>query len=97
MIAAGIKPRENHYAFLLREAAGRGAFDDAFSQVREMVEGEEGLKPRLRTYAPLLQGLCNKVGCFFVGVPDCWLHLEGCSSNPSWHLVWLFVACLFWL
>lgn len=60
MIAAGIKPRENHYAFLLREAAGRGAFEEAFLQVREMVEG--GMKPRLRTYAPLLQGLCNKVG-----------------------------------
>lgn len=59
MIAAGIKPRENHYAFLLREAAGRGAFEEAFSQVREMVDG--GVQPRLRTYSPLLKGLCDKV------------------------------------
>lgn len=61
MVEAGIKPRENHYAFLLRETASRGAFEEAFSQVREMVDG--GIRPRLRTYSPLLKGLCHKVGC----------------------------------
>lgn len=61
MVEAGIKPRENHYAFLLREATSRGAFEEAFSQVREMVDG--GVRPRLRTYSPLLKGLCHKVGC----------------------------------
>ena len=59
MKAAGFKPRENHYAFLLREAAGRGAFEEAFLKLQEMVEG--GVKPRLRTYTPVLHGLCNKV------------------------------------
>lgn len=59
MRAAGFTPRENHYAFLLREAAGRGAFEEAFAQLKDMVS--EGVKPRLRSYAPLLGGLCNKV------------------------------------
>lgn len=67
MVAAGIKPRENHYAFLLREAAGRGAFEEAFLQIREMVEG--GVQPRLRTYSPILKGLCNKV-CRTAVCPD---------------------------
>lgn len=59
MQEAGIKPRENHYTFLLREAVGRGAFEEAFVQVLDMVEG--GVTPRLRSYAPLLAGLCSKV------------------------------------
>ena len=59
MRAAGFKPRENHYAFLLREAAGRGAYEEAFLKLQQMVD--EGVKPRLRTYTPVLRGLCNKV------------------------------------
>lgn len=60
MIGAGIKPRENHYAFLLRDAVARGTFKEAFAMIREMVKG--GLQARLRTYSPLLKGLCEKVG-----------------------------------
>lgn len=59
MRAAGLTPRENHYAFLFREAAGRGAYEEYFSRLQEMVD--EGVKPRLRSYAPLLRGLCSKV------------------------------------
>lgn len=64
MRAAGFKPRENHYAFLLREAAGRGAFEEAFVHILDMVDA--GVSPRLRSYTPLLRGLCSKVGGSFM-------------------------------
>lgn len=59
MREAGFTPAENHYAFLLREAAGRGAYEEAFARLREMVA--TGARPRLRSYAPLLHGLCEEV------------------------------------
>eukprot|EP00752_Nemacystus_decipiens_P002820 g2631.t1 len=84
MMAAGIKPRENHYAFFLREAAGRGAFEEAFSQVREMVE--EGVQPRLRTYSPLLKGLCNKPDMALA--VEVWSHMkaQGVQPTPEEHV-----------
>eukprot|EP00903_Cladosiphon_okamuranus_P019498 g17931.t1 len=79
MIAAGIKPRENHYAFILREAAGRGAFEEAFSQVQQMVEG--GVQPRLRTYSPLLKGLCNKPDMALA--MKVWSHMKAQGVQPT--------------
>lgn len=58
MEAAGFVPKENSYSFLLREAAGRGAFDEAFSTLRDMTR--RSVTPRLRSYAPVLRGLCEK-------------------------------------
>lgn len=58
MEAAGFMPKENSYSFLLREAAGRGAFDEAFSILRDMTQ--RGVAPRLRSYAPVLRGLCDE-------------------------------------
>eukprot|EP00904_Undaria_pinnatifida_P001689 jgi/Undpi1/11520/HiC_scaffold_30.g13817.m1 len=79
MKAAGFKPRENHYAFLLREAAGRGAFEEAFLKLQEMVEG--GVKPRLRTYTPVLHGLCNKPDMALAAVV--WSHMEAQGVQPT--------------
>ncbi|CAM9237688.1 unnamed protein product, partial [Scytosiphon promiscuus] len=79
MIAAGVRPRENHYAFLLREATGRGAFEEAFSKVREMVEG--GVQPRLRTYSALLKGLCNKPDMAFAF--QVWSHMTAQGVTPA--------------
>ncbi|CBN78378.1 conserved unknown protein [Ectocarpus siliculosus] len=84
MVEAGIKPRENHYAFLLREAASRGAFEEAFSQVREMVDG--GVRPRLRTYSPLLKGLCHKPDMTLAS--EVWSHMtaHGVQPTPEEHI-----------
>ncbi|CAB1104969.1 unnamed protein product [Ectocarpus sp. CCAP 1310/34] len=84
MVRAGIKPRENHYAFLLREAASRGAFEEAFSQVREMVDG--GVRPRLRTYSPLLKGLCHKPDMTLAS--EVWSHMtaHGVQPTPDEHI-----------
>ncbi|CAM9179812.1 unnamed protein product [Ectocarpus sp. 8 AP-2014] len=84
MAEAGIKPRENHYAFLLREAASRGAFEEAFSQVREMVDG--GVRPRLRTYSPLLKGLCHKPNMTLAS--EVWSHMtaQGVQPTPEEHV-----------
>ncbi|CAM9752466.1 unnamed protein product [Ectocarpus sp. 4 AP-2014] len=84
MVGAGLKPRENHYAFLLREAASRGAFEEAFSQVREMVDG--GVRPRLRTYSPLLKGLCHKPDMALAS--EVWSHMtaHGVQPTPDEHI-----------
>lgn len=58
MEKAGFTPKENNYVFLLHEAAGRNAFDEAFSILHDMVR--RGVTPRLRSYTPLLHGLCDK-------------------------------------
>lgn len=60
MRAAGFAPRENTCNFLLKEAAARGAFREAFATVRDMADG--GIAPRLRSYAPILSGLLEQVG-----------------------------------
>lgn len=56
----GFTPGENSYVFSLREACNRGAYEEAFGTVQEM--SADGVKPRLRSYAPILQGACHEVG-----------------------------------
>jgi Pentacotripeptide-repeat region of PRORP len=54
---AGHQPQENSYAFLIREQAARCAFSESFDLIKRMEK--DGLQPRLRTYAPLLQGIAK--------------------------------------
>mmetsp|Transcript_21649 Transcript_21649/g.28031 ORF Transcript_21649/g.28031 Transcript_21649/m.28031 type:complete len:613 (-) Transcript_21649:40-1878(-) len=53
MIAAGHKPQENSYKFLIVECCSRNYSYGAMVHVNKMIE--EGLTPRLRSYAPILK------------------------------------------
>lgn len=80
MRAAGFKPRENTCVFLLKEAVGRGAFEEAFLTVRQMADG--GLAPRLRSYAPILSGLFDQVRLLLPDAHSSSVRTDKASSEP---------------
>jgi Pentacotripeptide-repeat region of PRORP len=72
---AGHQPQENSYAFLIREQAARNAFSESFDLIKRMEK--DGLQPRLRTYAPLLQGMQHTAT---VGTTSCIYQSDMCMQ-----------------
>lgn len=57
--AAGFPPNESAYMSLIRCYSDNGQIDEALRLIKEMYDGNDETRPKLRTYHPILEAVCR--------------------------------------